>query len=223
MPDATLMNGRQVSSRATAGPTHGLVFILLEGMVAFAPALQRWPLVWLVPLAAYAILVALVPALRSSFHPWRFGRISLTAVVATLVLAVGSCSVLAAFQSCRHPDLSGFRGLIPVSTLGGVLMAGALFSCLNALLEEIIFRGILFDALEPEWGGGVAVAMTAFLFGCGHLRGYPPGLPGAALAGFYGLCLGWLRLVTRGIGLPVVAHIAADATIFVILAEAGGL
>ncbi len=44
---------------------------------------------------------------------------------------------------------------------------------------------------------------------------------GALLAGLYGLALGWLRVVTGGIGLPVIAHIAADATIFTIAARSG--
>jgi hypothetical protein len=43
------------------------------------------------------------------------------------------------------------------------------------------------------------------------------------LAGIYGLCLGWLRVFSGGLGLPVIAHIAADATIFTIIGRAGAL
>ena len=110
------------------------------------------PLLWLVPLAAYGALVATVLPLRASFRPWHFGRVSPSAVLATLILAIGSCSVLVTFHVIKHPDIRACGSLIPVSALGGVLTAGILFSLFNALFEEIIFRGILFDAVVSQWG-----------------------------------------------------------------------
>jgi membrane protease YdiL (CAAX protease family) len=67
------------------------------------------------------------------------------------------------------------------------------------------------------------VGISTLLFGLGHLHGYPPGHVGALLAGIFGFCLGCLRVYTGGLGLPVIAHIAADATIFQIVADAGVL
>jgi membrane protease YdiL (CAAX protease family) len=55
------------------------------------------------------------------------------------------------------------------------------------------------------------------------MRGYPSGALGALLAGIYGVCLGWLRVFSGGLGLPVLAHIAADATIFTMVANSGVL
>ncbi len=140
---------------------------------------------------------------------------------ATAILIAGSCSVLVVFHVRTRPDVSGYRDALPISALGGVLSAGVLFSVFNALFEELIFRGILFDAAEALGGTVTAIAATAVVFGYCHLRGYPPGPLGAVLAGIYGLCLGWLRVFSGGLGLPVIAHIAADATIFTIIATAG--
>jgi hypothetical protein len=39
----------------------------------------------------------------------------------------------------------------------------------------------------------------------------------------YGLLLGWLRHRSRGLALPTVAHVFADAAIFAILVYAGDL
>ncbi len=94
-----------------------------------------------------------------------------------------------------------------------------MFSIGNALAEEVVFRGVLFAALEPVVGAGLTVLGTAVIFGWFHLHGYPPGPWGAVLAGLYGLALGWLRAVTKGIGLPVLAHIVADATIFMMVSS----
>jgi len=202
---------------------HALALVALIGAATFVPAFRMWPLLWVVPLAAYAALVAVVPPLRATFRPWRFGRVSTPTVAATVIIAVGSCAVLVAFHSRTHPDVSAYGSFLPVSALGGVLAVGVLFSVFNALFEEVIFRGVLFDAVESQWGVWVAVVATAFLFGYGHMRGYPPGPLGAVLAGIYGLCIGWLRVFSAGIGLPVIAHIAADATIFTIVARSGVL
>ncbi|MDB6153237.1 MAG: family intrarane metalloprotease [Chthoniobacteraceae bacterium] len=119
--------------------------------------------------------------------------------------------------------LGVYRSLFPVHALGGIIYTGIVFSLLNAIFEELVFRGVLYDALESQWGAWGAVVATAAMFGYGHLRGYPPGLPGVVLAGIYGLALGWLRVRTGGLGLPIAAHIAADATIFVIVASTGPL
>jgi membrane protease YdiL (CAAX protease family) len=202
---------------------HGLVIIALIAVATFVPVFRMWPLLWVVPLIGYAGLVRLVPPLRATFRPWRFGRVSSSTVAATVAIAVGSCAVLVTFHLLAQPDVSAFRTYLPVATLGGIVAAGVLFSLCNALFEELIFRGILFDAIESEWGVWIAVAGTAFLFGYGHLGGYPPGPVGAVLAGIYGLCLGGLRVFSGGLGLPVAAHIAADATIFTIVARSGSL
>lgn len=217
------MNESQPASSTDWRPLHALLLLVLIAAATLVPIFRLWPLLWLVPLAAYAVLVASVPPLRATFRAWRFGRVSGTTVVATAIITMGSCAALVVFHLRTHPDVSVFTGFLPVHTLGGVFAAGVLFSLFNALFEETIFRGVLFDAIESQWGVAVAVAATAFLFGYGHMHGYPPGILGAALAGIYGLCLGWLRVFSGGLGLPVLAHIAADATIFTIVAGAGVL
>lgn len=61
---------------------------------------------------------------------------------------------------------------------------------------------------------------TAFVFGIGHWQGYPPGVIGAVLAGYYGLALGLMRWWSGGLALDFACHVTADATIFVIVARA---
>lgn len=187
------------------------------------PAFCGWPTIWFAPLAAYAALVVLIPPLRSTYWRWRFGNTSRLTALATLVITVGACGVLMAFHHFAQPDVSGYAAILPASRFGSVMVASAVFSVVNAFCEEVIFRGVFFDALESQWGRVGAVLATALLFGLGHLHGYPPGPLGAVLAGIYGLCLGWLRVATGGLGLPLLSHIAADATICAIVVQAGVL
>ena len=201
--------------------SHGLALLVLIIATGLFPVLRVWPWPWLVSIAAYFLLVAVVPPLRASFRPWRFGRVSTFSIVATLVIAVGSGAVLVVFHVFNRYALGFLPMLLPHRMLGSVFIAGVVVSILNGLFEEVVFRGVFFDAIEAPCGAWGAVAATAAIFGYAHMHGYPSGPLGALLAGIYGLALGWLRVITGGIGLPVIAHIAADATIFTIAARSG--
>ena len=62
-----------------------------------------------------------------------------------------------------------------------------------------------------------AVVLQALAFGVLHLHGVPNGPVGMVMAGVWGLLLGVLRLRSRGLLAPYVTHIAADATIVVLM------
>lgn len=213
------MNEPPSASHKILRPFHGLLLLFLFFAALLVPALHSWPAGFLVPLAVYFLFVAVVPPLRRSFKPWRFGRPSRFAIAATLIVTVVSSVVLIIFHTQTHPDISVLRALFPQHVLGSVILAGALFSVLNALLEEAIFRGVFFDAIEASCGVWIAVITTAIIFGYGHMKGYPPGPLGAVLAGIYGLALAWLRVISGGLGMPFLAHIVADATIYYLVAR----
>jgi membrane protease YdiL (CAAX protease family) len=196
---------------------HGILCFAALAAATFVPIFRTWPLLWLAPLAVYFALVALLPPLRRSFSRWDFGRVSRPALLATAAITVLSCTALYLFQKWSQPDLRAYAAALPILPGLEILAGGFVFSVLNAGLEELIFRGIFFTAIEAQAGRWMAVVGTAAIFGYGHMHGYPPGPLGAGLAGLYGLALGWLRVYTGGLGLPVLAHIAADATIFTIV------
>ena len=172
---------------------------------------------------AYFVLVICVPRLRRSMGWLRAGRLSFASVAVTIAVMALTVLALVLFHTTAKPDVSGYRAAIPFDALGGVVMAGVVFTIVNATLEELVFRGVLFDALQSQWGMWVTLAATALLFGLGHLRGYPSGVVGACLAALFGFAMGVLRLWTGGLALPIVAHMAADATIYGILAHSGAV
>jgi CAAX protease family protein len=151
------------------------------------------------------------------------GRINLLNCALTAAIILLSSSVLLLCQFFMHPDVTALGAMMPVDALGGVVRTGVVFALVNAVCEEVIFRGILFDALEAERGWQGAVYATAVLFALGHWNGYPPGWGGAILAGSYGIILGLLRVHTGALFLPIVAHTAADATIYGILVHEGAV
>lgn len=101
-----------------------------------------------------------------------------------------------------------------------IVLAGVAFSLLNAAVEEIVFRGVLLSALTDVLGVRVAVVLQAVAFGVLHLHGVPSGPVGMVMAGAWGLLLGVMRVRSRGLLAPYVTHIAADATIVLLMLPA---
>jgi membrane protease YdiL (CAAX protease family) len=199
---------------------HGMTFVLLMAGALAVPVLRPWPWFWLAPFVAYALLVVGMPCLRHSI--WlRAGQISRESVVATMAVMAVSVAALIVFHFTARPDVDALRAAIPINALGGVITAGIVFCVLNATLEELVFRGVLFDALESKWGSWFTVAATSLLFGVAHAHGYPSGIIGVCMASLFGLVMGLLRLRTGGLVLPIAAHIVADATIYSILFYSG--
>ena len=148
----------------------------------------------------------------------RLGRVTFVSIAVTLLVMILTSLVLF-ITSC--PQNTGHRSFLPFEQICGLITAGILFSVFNALREEFIFRGILYDSLNSLWGKWAAMGITALGFGLIHLQGVPSGITGALLAAVYGLVLGGLRCWTGGSLLPIAAHIAADATIFCMFASSG--
>ena len=185
------------------------------------PQFRIWPLLWVIPLSVYLVMVATIPPLRASFSRWRFGRITLFATCAAGVIGLSTIVTLVVFDHTVHPDVSGYRTMLPVQWFGGIFGTAILFPLLNAALEETVFRGVLFDSIASQWSYAIAVIVSAVFFGYGHMKGFPPGPIGAVLAGIFGIAAGWLRVVTGGIGLPFFTHVVADTTIFILLTRSG--
>ena len=138
--------------------------------------------------------------------------LGVSAVVPVTALALSVWSVWLA------PDVSDLVAVVASVPLGALILGGLWFSICNAVLEEAVFRGIVQTGLSRLLGPTAAVILQALAFGCIHVHGFPRGALGVAMASVYGLMLGLLRRHSGGLLAPVLAHIAADLTIVVLLA-----
>jgi uncharacterized protein len=165
-----------------------------------------------------------MPASASFFHPCvgtaprlHVGRLSGAPLACAVILSITVAGFLVGYHKVVDPNGGDVVARLPVAMFGNLILAGMCFSVINALLEELMFRGILWEIVAGEWNVPLALGVTAVLFGVGHYHGYPPGPLGAIFAGIYGVALGWLRWTTGGLGLTIACHISADATIFSLL------
>lgn len=200
---------------------HALVFLAVFLSCAAGLTPLTWPWYLALPLFAYAGITLALPILRRTAPRLPMGRLSGAPLASAAGLSLATASVLVGFHAVFRPDVTELAAGLPVAAFGNLLLAGICFSVINAALEELVFRGVLWHVIAEEWNGGVALAVTSLLFGWGHLHGYPPGPIGAVLAGLYGLTLGILRWWAGGLGLAVACHFCADATIFGIMLRSG--
>ncbi len=204
--------------RADWRAAHGAILLVLLALPALFPVLARWPWHILTPLLLYGLIVALAPPLRHSLTWLRVGRLDARALAVSLVIVLISSAALVLFYVIFRPDLTYLAEHLPSGAGLMLFLAGALFSVTNAVLEEIVFRGVLQEAFAARLGSGVAVVVQGLAFGIAHAHGYPPGTVGVVLASIYGLMQGALRQWTGGLGATIFTHICADATIFTIVA-----
>jgi membrane protease YdiL (CAAX protease family) len=210
-------------SRSSWRIFHGSAFVALMAGAMVVPVLRRWPWIWIVPLAGYFLTPVFVRRLRGSMSWFRLGKVSGSSIVATVGIMPLTSLALVVFNAIAKPDLGVYRTALLFQKFGGVITAGVVFTMVNATLEELVFRGVLFDAIRSQWSMWVTLTATSVLFGLGHLHGFPPGLWGACLAVVFGFAVGGLRVWTGGLALPIVAHMGADATIYWILVGGGGV
>lgn len=145
----------------------------------------------------------------------RFRRETVGHVVAGLAVGLGLLVVflLGAGLVARIPLLAE-----PVDTLlaharWGSLPAELAITVINAVAEELFFRGALFDALGRHALVWSTVAYTAVTL--------LSGVPLLALAGLLlGLAAALLRIRTRGIAAPITAHLTWTVGMLLLLPPA---
>jgi uncharacterized protein len=150
--------------------------------------------------------------------PWlRWGRLTRGGVVLLLAVVVTSVAGLFLWTLADDPDLSAFLGQVRDAS-PAVASAGIVgFAVVNAAWEELLFRGVLLTELLTTWGVRAALVVESVAFGVAHANGIPGGPVGIAMALVWGGLLGVIRLRTGGIGYPFLAHVAADATIGILV------
>jgi membrane protease YdiL (CAAX protease family) len=117
--------------------------------------------------------------LRRGPHPvfrrltGRDGRTILYGVLALIVVRVGTGVMLTLTHQTKHVQ-TGFEHFDVASKVPGVTALAITLTALIAvvlapLVEEMLFRGLLFGALAPRTGVPIGAIVAALLFGAAHL------------------------------------------------------
>lgn len=140
--------------------------------------------------------------------------------IAAEVTAVCAVSALALIVWGYWTDNLGagevlLKSLTELPTWATVAIALPAFALLNALSEELTFRGVFLEAaLKTGFSQMSSVVLQAMAFAAFHFQaGFPNGRMGYAMTFIYAIALGALRLQVVGMLAPYLAHVAADLVI----------
>lgn len=190
------------------------IAVLVAALAVAACAPLPWQAMMAIALGLHALAARVLPGVAPG-PQWRsLGRPTLG--WAALVGGVTPVALLG-WLFALHPDLSDIRAMLPDLPLAAMIAGGVAFAFVNAILEELVWRGVLQDRLAVLFGSGGAIALQAASFGLHHLHGVPRGAVGVLLAGTWAAMLGLLRRRSGGLLAPILAHVVADATIAIIV------
>ena len=143
-----------------------------------------------------------------------FGRMRMAWVLAAPVLAL-----LLLFNALYHQVLRQQFGVAPQVVpyaRGNLLMVWVLVICLQpAVIEELFFRFLMFGCLRSVMGGNAVVWITAVMFAAAHIF-MPLSIPVLFVLGIF---LGYARLASGSIYLPIVLHFVHNAVVMVLNAN----
>ena len=170
------------------------------------------------PVVVYFSVVVLIKKLRSNVTWLSIGRFDRATVLLMAVMTILTGAGLLGWVFLIRPDLGQFMDMVPSWPLPLLILGGLGFALSNALVEELMYRGVLWDGLSDGIGKPLPVILIqAGLFSLWHFRGFPGGPVGVVMVFAWGIFLGLIRERSHGIIAPVVSHIFADLIIFFIL------
>lgn len=155
-----------------------------------------------IALGAYYVLVYFIEGrVMSELSPSGAVREVTLGILIGAALLGGIMAILA---------LSGTYRVLGINSLS-VLLAPLLFAISPTVLEEILFRGVLFRLIERSLGSWPGLAISAAIFGGLHLTNENATLVGAlAIMLSGGILLGAAFMLTRRLWLPMGIHFAAN-------------
>jgi uncharacterized protein len=205
-----------VTNKPLFGPSLFFFMTFLTTMLPFP--VVRLGMFLIVPIAIYAILLWIFPSLQRDCRWFYRGVVDKYSWVAGLIIAAISSTALYLWVVFAKPNLNDLLTFIPNQSFGALLIVGIGFALVNSVVEESIYRGILWTAFGAIFKSVVAVTLLqAAIFGVAHIQGFPRGAVGVVMAFVYGIMLGWLRHRSKGLLAPMIIHFVADLTIYLIL------
>jgi membrane protease YdiL (CAAX protease family) len=196
----------------------------LIGAAVLAPVITprlgyMWPLPSVVTLVAYAVVVRRVPSLRASARFATRGKLDRTTAVLGIAFVVLAAIALVIWRFASGADMTVYRQFIPAGVPTWLVFVAIVpYAMLNAIVEEVIWRGALWESCRASFGHAAALVLTSTSFGLAHFHGFPSGVLGIGLATIYGFMMGTIRWRSAGIFWPWIAHVFADVVIFTLVA-----
>lgn len=173
---------------------------------------------FLIPVVVSGLLIALFPQIKSTIGWWKKEMIGRQlALQMVLAVTIGSIAMYI-YLKLNTDNIDRFIGMLPKGSALFILGMGLAYAALNAIVEEFIVRGMVWNALEKVMTSQRLVIFTqAFIFGISHYWGLPGGLSGVVMVFLWSLYLGYVRNKTGGLVGVILLHFGANLIQYFIL------
>ena len=199
---------------------HCALLLFLMSIAWRVFALVKLELSALQLLIVFTLATAIVwpfQATRAAFSWVKLGKIDRVAWVLlylTGVISTGALILWAFWTKDLGAGLRMVQGLAQYPARLVFFIGIPLFALFNAFAEEIVYRGVLQEALMRVFALPVAILLQASAFAAIHVAGgFPNGIAGYVMVLAYGTMLGYLRIRSAGMFAPYLAHVLADLVI----------
>jgi len=133
---------------------------------------------------------------------WKFGGFSLS----HLLIIIGVFFALLFLANAFGPDEENELTRILQSSRSAVIVVSVLATFSAPIVEEVIYRGILFSAFRKTFGEGSAIAIVTFLFAIIHVPQYWPSAMTITVLCLLSLVLTLIRARTGNLLPCIVTH-----------------
>ena len=187
-------------------------FILVGG-------LNKLPAVgFLIPFIISCLLILPFSKTRIALKWVRAGKIDRTTILligGTSAIASLSLIIWATWTNHLGAAEQMMQGFATVPIWQMVLIGIPLFAIFNAFSEEVVYRGVLQNALNNVFTSKTLILLLqSSAFAAIHFSvGFPNDIVGYIMVFGYGIMLGYLRIRSNGMMAPVLTHFFADLTI----------
>jgi membrane protease YdiL (CAAX protease family) len=181
--------------------------------------LRYWPISLIFPILVYYSIVLLYKknALKE-YIP--IGDITKRTILLIVMVSVVSILALMVWFFLLHPNKEQYAALFPKVNTFILPFVGLGFAIINSLIEELMFRGIIYNNIEKYISNNkiLIILLQSIPFATLHyIGGFPNGYFGILLTFIYGILLGEIRSISKGLLAPIIAHIFTDFIIFYIV------
>lgn len=168
-------------------------------------------LVQMLPTIAFVMWLRRRAGRDSGIH-WGIRRISMPMILWGVVLMLASGVVLEPLLALFPTE--AYDGVTDAIGFGGWAILSTVIAA--PILEEILFRGLVFESCAERYGKGVALLISSLLFGIVH------GIPVQIINAFVvGLILGYIYLKTRSLLSVIILHAVNNGIAYATLTLAG--
>ncbi len=166
---------------------------------------------FLIPVILFTLLILFFSEIKSTIGWWHKDSVD-SKLILQMLLAVGISGIgMFIYLKMNTSSIDRFIGMLPEGSFIFLIGMGIAYALLNAVVEEYIFRGMIWNALEKIMTNKSLVILSqAAIFGITHYWGLPGGISGVVLIFTWALYLGYIRQKTGGILGVIGLHFGAN-------------